>query len=87
MGGLLLAGEHMNGYGQLGGELVTLLQEQISILKTTSSLNASLSKLLAQKSLPDNWNSLGVENQPHFEFNSIIEEKAEMIRSELKKLR
>ena len=77
----------MNGYGQLAGELATLLQEQISILKTTASLNTSLSKLLAQKSLPDNWNDLGIENQPHFEFQAIIEEKAEMIRSELKKLR
>jgi hypothetical protein len=72
---------------QLACELVKLLQEQISILNSIKSLNQSLEKLLAQKNLSQHWSELEIQNQPHYEFNAVIEEKASFIRNELKKLR
>ena len=83
---LPLAAVHMNTL-QLATDLVKLLNEQISILNSIKSLNESLEKLLAQKPLTQYWNELGVQVQPQYEFTVIIDEKANVVRDELKKLR
>lgn len=71
----------------LASDFVKLLKEQISILDTIASLNRSLEKLLQQKSLPEKWTDLDLSVQPRISFLEVIDSKANIIKTELKRLR
>lgn len=68
-------------------DLSKILQEQISILKSTTSLKQSLKKLLDQKELSERWCESEILIQPAFLFHEAITSKSEIISAELKKLR
>lgn len=71
----------------LSSDLLKILQEQISILNSMNSLKSSLSKLISQKSLPEHWKESGITVQPKQLFFEAIDEKINLIVSELKNLR
>lgn len=71
----------------LSSDLLKILQEQISILNSITSLKKSLNKLISQKSLPEKWEESGITIQPKQLFFEAIDEKTDLIVSELKRLR
>ena len=71
----------------LSTDLLKILQEQISILNSINSLKNSLNKLISQKSLTEKWTESGISIQPKQLFFEAIDEKSNIIRAELKKLR
>ncbi len=71
----------------LSSNLLKILQEQISILNSITSLKRSLEKLIFQKELPEIWSETGISCQPKELFCEAIDSKAKIIQIELKKLR
>ena len=71
----------------ISSDLFKILQEQISILNSINSLKNSLNKLISQKPLSEKWTESGISIQPKQLFFEAIDEKTNLIRSELKKLR
>jgi hypothetical protein len=71
----------------LAKDLIGVLKEQMSIMKTICSFKKSLGKLEEQKRIPEDWKNMRLSIQPARELHVVLNRKRAAIEEELQKLR